>query len=177
MKVLVPVDSSDCCQGAIEHIARQSWWGDTKFLILHVMAIETANDFPEYGFCTDAKYAEERLLAAQELVGEKTAYLVKMLGAKMHFECEVVQGYPADVIKQTAIDWNADLIIMASHGYRGLKKFFLGSVAENVLSGAPCSVEIIKTPAAVAADGDSKEKEKETISAASDQSNKTASHR
>ena len=38
----------------------------------------------------------------------------------------------------------ADLIIMGSHGHTGLRKFLLGSVAQHVISHAPCSVEVAR---------------------------------
>jgi nucleotide-binding universal stress UspA family protein len=40
--------------------------------------------------------------------------------------------------------WSADLIVLGSHGYTGLKRLLLGSVALFVVSHAPCSVEIVR---------------------------------
>lgn len=40
--------------------------------------------------------------------------------------------------------WNADLIMLGSHGKRGLDRFLLGSVSEAVSRHAPCSVEIVR---------------------------------
>ncbi|MFY9574809.1 MAG: universal stress protein [Blastocatellia bacterium] len=41
--------------------------------------------------------------------------------------------------------WDADLIVVGSHGYRGLTKLWLGSVSQAVAAHAKCSVEIVRT--------------------------------
>jgi nucleotide-binding universal stress UspA family protein len=56
----------------------------------------------------------------------------------------VKEGYVIECILEEASDWNADLIVVGSHGRSGLSRLFLGSVAESVLTQAPCSVEIAK---------------------------------
>ncbi|MHB1669830.1 MAG: universal stress protein [Thiomonas sp.] len=54
-------------------------------------------------------------------------------------ETGVVGNRPAEVLTQRAQEVSADLVVLGSHGYRGLSHFFLGSVAEGVarLSRAP----------------------------------------
>jgi nucleotide-binding universal stress UspA family protein len=56
----------------------------------------------------------------------------------------VYEGTVADTILDRAVGYNADLIVLGSHGRKGLNKFLLGSVAERVAAHAPCSVEIVK---------------------------------
>lgn len=57
-------------------------------------------------------------------------------------------GSPAHEILTVARHWDADLVVLGTHGRRGLPRFFLGSVAETVLRKAPCSALVIP-PAAV----------------------------
>ena len=59
-------------------------------------------------------------------------------------KCEVVTGMIKCEIIDLAKSWPADLIVMGSHGRKGVSRLFLGSVAEEVLKDAPCSVEIVK---------------------------------
>ncbi|MGD9683713.1 MAG: universal stress protein, partial [Candidatus Obscuribacterales bacterium] len=59
-------------------------------------------------------------------------------------DIRVLPGSPAEAICQEARDVGADLIIMGSHGREGFSRLFLGSVAEDVLKQAPCSVAVIK---------------------------------
>jgi nucleotide-binding universal stress UspA family protein len=55
---------------------------------------------------------------------------------------------PRHGIVDQARAWKPDLIVMGSHGRRGLDRLLLGSVAEAVLRHAPCSVEIVREPIA-----------------------------
>jgi nucleotide-binding universal stress UspA family protein len=145
MKVLVAIDDSKYSQAVIDSIASRPWWGDTKFLIFHVIVIPTASDFPEWGFTVDAEWKEELAVEAQKLVFNQAAYLKEKLGQGMDIECKVVQGPACQCIAQVANDWDADLIVMGSHGRTGFNKFLVGSIAEGVLLRAPCSVEIVKS--------------------------------
>lgn len=53
-------------------------------------------------------------------------------------------GDPADQIIRACRSSNSDLIVVGTHGRRGLPKFFLGSVAERVISAASCPVVTVK---------------------------------
>jgi nucleotide-binding universal stress UspA family protein len=59
-------------------------------------------------------------------------------------EMVVRNGDPRSVIVDEAKDWPADLIVVGSHGYSGVKRWLLGSVAQSVVSHAPCSVEVVR---------------------------------
>jgi len=56
---------------------------------------------------------------------------------------KVLKGIPAAQIISHAKSEGCDLIIMGTHGYRGLEKALLGSVAEQVLKNAPCPVLVV----------------------------------
>jgi nucleotide-binding universal stress UspA family protein len=51
---------------------------------------------------------------------------------------------PKELILEEAHKWGADLIVVGSHGRRGVNRFLLGSVSEAVASHARCSVEIAR---------------------------------
>jgi len=57
----------------------------------------------------------------------------------------VYDGDPRSVIVDESEDWQADLIVLGSHGYTRIKKWLLGSVAQSVVSHASCSVEIVRS--------------------------------
>jgi len=54
------------------------------------------------------------------------------------------EGSPVDEIIKLAKEENFDMIMLGSHGRRGIDKFMLGSVSQKVASLAPCSVVIVK---------------------------------
>ena len=55
-----------------------------------------------------------------------------------------LSGNPKEVILEEAKKWNADLIVVGSHGRRGIKRLLLGSVSEAVAMKAPCSVVVVR---------------------------------
>jgi nucleotide-binding universal stress UspA family protein len=57
---------------------------------------------------------------------------------------KALEGVPHEVIVREAEDWEADLIVLGSHGYGRLGRALLGSVAAAVAVEAPCAVEIIR---------------------------------
>jgi nucleotide-binding universal stress UspA family protein len=60
-------------------------------------------------------------------------------------------GNPAAVICKAAHDWDADVIVMGNRGRSGLSELVLGSVSNEVMHRAPCSVLVIKAPVLEAA--------------------------
>jgi nucleotide-binding universal stress UspA family protein len=57
---------------------------------------------------------------------------------------EIKRGSARNVILDEAEKWDADLIVLGSHGYGGLQRFLLGSVSHAVATHAHCSVEIVR---------------------------------
>jgi nucleotide-binding universal stress UspA family protein len=53
-------------------------------------------------------------------------------------------GSPATEIVKAAKEWQADVIVIGSHGRRGLVRTLLGSVAEHVMRHAPCPVLVVR---------------------------------
>ncbi|HYV40715.1 MAG TPA: universal stress protein, partial [Thermoanaerobaculia bacterium] len=56
----------------------------------------------------------------------------------------VLMGEPYEAIAGAARDTGADLVVMGTHGRKGVSRFFLGSVAARVISTAPCPVMTIR---------------------------------
>lgn len=56
----------------------------------------------------------------------------------------VVDGSPAKEIVKAAAEWPAELIVLGSHGRRGVARAILGSVAEHVMRHAPCPVLVTR---------------------------------
>ena len=65
-------------------------------------------------------------------------------GQGLKVETAMRDGDPRRVIVNEAKEGGADLIIVGSHGYTGLRRLLLGSVAQAVIDHAPCSVEVIR---------------------------------
>jgi nucleotide-binding universal stress UspA family protein len=61
-------------------------------------------------------------------------------------QADVQVGDIREKIIDAADQWHADLIVVGSHGQRGIQRFLLGSVAESVSRHARCSVQIVRAP-------------------------------
>jgi nucleotide-binding universal stress UspA family protein len=59
---------------------------------------------------------------------------------KARYEVDIMMGDPGVEVLQAAKRWGANLIVMATHGRRGLRHLVLGSVAEHVVREASCPV-------------------------------------
>jgi nucleotide-binding universal stress UspA family protein len=84
---------------------------------------------------------QETQKAGEQLVASVANSLDK---SNVKIETAVREGDPASMIVEQAREWQADLIVVGSHGYTGLKRLVLGSVAQSVVSHAPCSVEVVR---------------------------------
>jgi nucleotide-binding universal stress UspA family protein len=67
-------------------------------------------------------------------------------------ERSLVEGEPAFEILRAAGVYEADLIIMGTHGRGGLRRFLMGSVAEEVSRKATCPVLTVRTNAGISAE-------------------------
>lgn len=84
----------------------------------------------------------------EQFVKESKAQLLELSGrlcpqARMG-PMLVESGDPRDVITHKAKDLDAELIVMGTHGRRGLSRALIGSVAESVVRTAPCSVLVVR---------------------------------
>jgi nucleotide-binding universal stress UspA family protein len=89
-----------------------------------------------------AKVEEERRKEARELV-QRAVRQLRKVGFKTR---EIVEaGDPKIRIVGHAANWHADLIVLGSHGWKGLSRFLMGSVSEAVMRLAGCSVEVVRS--------------------------------
>lgn len=145
MNILLAIDGSPYSHAAIDEVLNRPWPEDTNVMVLTV--VEAFH--PEYaGWQADyvpvAMEAQQEVFnAARKLVNETIATLAPKFGGEQLLP-DVREGNIKAEIIEAARNWPADLVIMGSHGRKGISKFLLGSVSEGVLSDAPCSVEIIK---------------------------------
>jgi nucleotide-binding universal stress UspA family protein len=60
----------------------------------------------------------------------------------------LAEGEPASEILRIAAERKCDMIVMGTHGWTGVTRLLMGSVAEKVVRKAPCAVLTVKTPLA-----------------------------
>ncbi len=147
MRVLLAVDDSGFSEAATSAIVKQFRAEDAEVCVLHALecqrAIPSCFAFARgdtYGaqFCSAMKQAREQAAAMVTSV----ASVLRASGFRA--STAVVEGDPLLTILGRAAEWGADLIVLGSHGRRGLDWMLFGSVAEEVAHRAPCSVEIVR---------------------------------
>jgi len=149
MKLLVAIDDSPCSALALDSVAQRPWPDNAQFQI--IMVVEPITYDYEYALSAKltsaiAEANNEFREYCQELVEKKASQFKKSTGCK-DITGKITIGPVTDSIIEEAKTWNADLIVLGSHGRKGIQKLVLGSVAESVASRSPCSVEIIKQKA------------------------------
>jgi nucleotide-binding universal stress UspA family protein len=85
----------------------------------------------------------EAMQRAQNAVAAAVQILSKTFPSVTESISVLVDG-PKAVIADQADQTGADLIVVGSHGHRGIERFMLGSVSEGVALHAHCSVEVIR---------------------------------
>ena len=138
--ILVPTDFSEHADHALEYAAGLAARLDAKVHLIHAITIPSAG-MPEMGIAYGALSIETLTKQAQAALDAREArYRDRITLAPVRLEV----GDARDVIDRAAADVGADLIVMGTHGRRGIRRMLLGSVAESVVRSAPCPVLTIR---------------------------------
>jgi nucleotide-binding universal stress UspA family protein len=135
--ILVPVDFSSCSREGLRYAITFANEFGAKIILLHVTYLGYV-----YSCEGTAIYDIPGLQkAARKNAERKMRELVRSVNfGAVKFETAFTDGSPVIDICGFAKDHNVDLIITSTHGFTGLKHVLIGSVAEQVVRHAPCSV-------------------------------------
>jgi nucleotide-binding universal stress UspA family protein len=145
-KVLVPLDGSDLAECALSHLKSLFKDGSVgEMTLLNIVTIDIPWGGLESGHFDLNALREKVLTSSRKYLGEVESRLSSQ-GIKVKTE-SVEANRPADTITDYAQKNGMELIIMATHGYTGLKKLMLGSVASGVLNQSHVPVLLIRPEA------------------------------
>lgn len=139
-RMLVPVDFSECSLGALEYGALIAQRANPSMTLLHVLEpVSYGLDFtlPHMAQRESSKTAITKRLS--DLVSAVTS-----LGLTSDFR--MAGGLPVDSILDAARAQSVDMIVMGTHGRRGVSHALFGSVAESVLRRSSCPVLTVRSP-------------------------------
>jgi nucleotide-binding universal stress UspA family protein len=143
LKILLALDDSQFSAAATKEIVGRPWPARTTVRVLSV--VEPVPP-PAAELWYDASGSLQNL--EKELRSRAAALTTKagdkLKKHKLKVETVVQEGDARSTIVDEARKCSADLIVMGSHGYTGIKRLLLGSVASFVVNHAPCSVEIVR---------------------------------
>ncbi len=141
-RLLVPVDFTETSERALGYAIELARRFEAKITIMHAYQV------PVYGF-PDAAYITSAELAAQ-ISNVAQQRLDAMIDAHKTDGVELVailrDGVAWEEINTVAGEIKADLIVIGTHGRRGLARALLGSVAENVIRTSTLPVMVIHGP-------------------------------
>lgn len=153
MRVLLAVDGSACSEAAVQTIIDRFCPDDTEVKVLH--AVEWMREMPLCFQYSSGPTAGHDVVESRNKSFERARELVEGVAAQLEFKgfhasVSTPDADPRHAIVEAAREWPADVIVIGSHGRRGLDRLLLGSVAESVVRHAPCSVDIVRVPARAA---------------------------
>lgn len=144
MRILLAIDGSEYSEAAIQAVGSEFRTQGTEVLVLQVVEPLVFSSPPQmaHGYAPEmAARLQDQLKQARESVA-RTAEILRKAGFKA--DSRVAENEIRTGILDIAGDWHADLIVLGSHGEKGLRKFLLGSVAEFAARHAHCSVLIVR---------------------------------
>jgi nucleotide-binding universal stress UspA family protein len=151
-RILCPVDFSESSARAYDSAQSLARYYHAKLFLQHVV------DFvlPSYAYYADAVYIIELFERIRDGARKRLQEFAKSHTRNgVQPECLVHEGAVTDSIFSFAAAQKVDLIVMGTHGLKGVDRVALGSVTEKVLRKAPCPVLVSRKPgyAVVAPDG------------------------
>lgn len=138
--LLVPIDLSDCSLEALEVALQVAKTFSSTITILHVTEpMGYSLDFTLTHMEKEKLEHEKMRTRVQELTN-----LIQSQGLTADYQ---LRSFPtAEAIEKVSRDTQADLLVMGTHGRRGVSRFMMGSVASAVLRHASCPILTVKSP-------------------------------
>ncbi len=144
-RILVPVDGSHTSTLGLQEAIRLAKDQRARLRIIHVVdELVVAQNFD--GFVNTGD-----LLDALRAAGKKALQNALALAHQHDLKAETalfesVGGGVSEIIVKEAKKWRADLIVMGTHGRRGVTRMVLGSDAEAILRVTPVPVLLVRSP-------------------------------
>jgi nucleotide-binding universal stress UspA family protein len=144
-KILVPVDGSETATRGLNEAIKIAKVQSSQLRLVHIVnefildITYSAGVFPQNLIESLVKTGRSVLDAAEAAVRKEGVTVDSVL-------LESIGGVAADLILAQAKIWQPDLIVMGTHGRRGLARLALGSDAENVVRAATVPVLLVRGP-------------------------------
>ncbi len=145
-RILVPTDGSKLSSKAVKHALQLAKSVGAKMTALHVCAVY--RPMLDDGFAVTPLSAYKKRFEAESIKRSNLLLAAVKSGARAAgVECDdvtVISDFPYDAIIKQAKKAKCDLIVMASHGRRGLQSLLLGSETSKVLTHSTIPVLVVR---------------------------------
>jgi universal stress protein A len=139
-KILCPIDFDSNFTGALEIACELAEGKGATVHLLHVARVPSQDMDVPLPFNKDPRWERAARAKLERIARDR-------LEGKVRYQVHVTSGTPDDDIMRVAHELGADLVVMATHGRKGLSHFILGSVTERVMREADCPVLTMRTKA------------------------------
>ena len=147
-RILVAVDLSPCSKAAIEHASFLASKLGATMDLLHVASPDDARGTDDVSvLMRGVPGSTLEIYNEQEIQKQLTAFIQDAGLQRQIRNDEIEEGDPAEVIVKMAQERGYDLIVLGTHGRKGLQHLLMGSVAQKVSQSASCPVTICHAPA------------------------------
>lgn len=141
-RIMVAVDGSDTSTRGLNEAIRLAKDQKAHLAIVHVIDIVVAYGAGQFsGIHSDATRALARDIAEHAC---KTAQAAGIEPEMQSPEIVTTGYHVADTIAKIAEDWKADVLVVGTHGRRGVSRVLIGSVAERIVRVAPCPLLLVR---------------------------------
>jgi nucleotide-binding universal stress UspA family protein len=140
LRILIAHDGSESSRSAVQMLSRFHWGAQVEITLLSVITIDIYPEMTSYE--KPVEFLQQERQEADKALDRAAAQL-QSSGATIRRELREADSV-ADEIVATAESMGADLVVLGHRGLNRIERFFLGSVSENVLRYAPCSVWIVR---------------------------------
>ncbi|MBU6451893.1 MAG: universal stress protein [Cyanobacteria bacterium REEB67] len=145
MKIVLGIDGSAWSQAAIQAVLDHPWPDGSEIRLVSVIrTLDTVIPAVELFFDTRSGAALGDLYVEAKRQLEIMAADLNLILTNCVFSADARVGDVAEGLMSVAETWQADLIVVGSHGKTGLAKLLLGSVSQALVTSAPCPVLVVK---------------------------------
>lgn len=141
-RIMAAIDGSDTAERGLNEAIALAKDQNARLAIVYVIDLVVIFEFGEPA----VSYRESAREFARKTI-EHARNTARAAGIEPEIQSPEIYttGYHvADTIAQHAQGWNADLLVVGTHGRRGVSRLLLGSVAERIVRMAPCALLLVR---------------------------------
>lgn len=144
-KILVPIDGSRTAKRGLEEAIRLAKKQKAKLCLIHVVDQSVIVQYPEAALY--ANDLTETMKQEGRRILEKAQTEVRAHGLAPSAVLYEIPARVADIVVRHAKKWHAEIIVLGTHGRRGVNRILMGSDAELIVRSSPVPVLLVRSAA------------------------------
>lgn len=141
-RIMVAVDGSATAELGLKEAIRLARDQKAQLAIIHVIDVVIAYGAGQWvgGYVEDTREFSQQVISQARKLAQDAGIEPEIQTPEI-----VTSGYHvADTVAQLAREWKADLLVVGTHGRRGVSRMLIGSVAERIVRVAPCPLLLVR---------------------------------